>query len=87
MKVLNEYSSHHYWEEYSFDLSYYCPSCGSKGMWIEQGPGDYYLGSDYVCTKCTKSASLVHSGDQTKPDIIEQLKTGKTNTPTTPKGH
>jgi len=31
---------------------YFCPSCWQKTVMNEDGPGDYYAGSDYICVKC-----------------------------------
>ena len=92
MKILNEYpNSHHYIEEYA-KTQYYCPNCGKQEVWNEVGEGDYYLGSDYVCTECNFLLHLDSSGKvgpycmSNVLGIIKQLKTGVTNTPTTRKG-
>lgn len=87
MKVLNEYpDSHHYWEKYE-KSDYFCPCCGSKELWEEQGSGDYYLGVDYVCTNCDTVHTLDNSGNEAKKEIVDQLKTKVTSTPTTKKGN
>lgn len=28
---------------------WYCPKCGAESVWGEQGPGDYYEGSQFMC--------------------------------------
>lgn len=30
----------------------FCPSCGKKELYREDGEGDYYLGSQYFCHSC-----------------------------------
>ncbi len=30
----------------------YCPACGVKACWVERGPGDYYVGPQYICVEC-----------------------------------
>lgn len=91
MKVLNEYvGSHHYVERWE-KCDYFCPNCGKKEVWEEQGGGDYYAGVDYVCVACDHFFYLP-SGTFTRKDknqitILEQLKTGKTNEPTTRPGN
>lgn len=41
MKVLNEYPTHHYWEDYE-KSELFCPNCGIQSVWQEQSEGDYY---------------------------------------------
>lgn len=30
----------------------HCPMCGEKGVWQEDGKGDYYVGSQLMCAAC-----------------------------------
>lgn len=70
---------------HSYDFTYekidqfFCPSCGSKEhMWVETSGGDYYEGSQYVCTNCNNRHHLDHSGLPASEDedfqVIKQLK-------------
>lgn len=36
----------------------FCPNCGGKPVWNEQGPGDYYVGEQYICLKCGYSFTI-----------------------------
>lgn len=40
------------------DDGLYCPLCGAKEVWIEGGPGDYYLGPDHYCGSCGAGFNL-----------------------------
>lgn len=89
MRILNEYPTHHYFETYQRDESIYCPSCGSKGVWVSDG-ADYYQGQEHICTNCNTSFSLPSCSEMTEPrelKIIEQLVNGETYKPTTRKGN
>ncbi len=88
-KVLLEFkNSHHYWEEYK-KTKLYCPNCGDRKVWKEQGVGDYYEGTEHACTDCGFMFTMP-SGQIRKDawgEIPKQLKSGKSNKPTTPKGN
>jgi len=91
MKVLNEYpNSHHYWRSYEkSDL--YCPFCGKKELWREQGSGDYYVGNASVCTECGGTSNLDYCSAGSNyganyAGVLEQLRSGITKKPTTKKG-
>lgn len=89
MKVLNEYpDSHHYFHEYN-KVKWHCPSCGMKDLWTET-VGDYYAGSESICTSCGMT-SYLRDGPHLNKDpnhvgILAQLKSGKTFRPTTKRG-
>lgn len=89
MIVINEYlnsnGGHHYKETF-FESSYFCPSCGQKKLWMCVSGSDYYIGSEYVCTNCSKKCYLDKAGDFAKESILRQLQTGVTDKPTTKKG-
>lgn len=36
----------------------FCPECGKKPVFMDPGPGDYYVGQDYVCATCGASFCL-----------------------------
>lgn len=89
MKILNEYATHHYWDEYRIG-QLFCPNCGKQSVWEEQGSGDYYCGPDYLCISCDHRFSIQGPdkpewGNVTKK--LEQLKSGVTLKPSTPEGH
>lgn len=89
MKVLNEYPTHHYMSEYA-KTGFYCPLCGARDVWREQGAGDYYMGSDHVCTACGSQSFLDGSHECANEvrymNIVEQLRTGVTMEPKTERG-
>lgn len=70
--------------------NFYCPLCGQKEVWRQEGMGDYYNGSDYICIYCGGQSLL--DGCYPGPNQInymnklEQLKTGVTMEPTTKRG-
>lgn len=85
MRVCDEYKTHHYmrvWEK----TDEYCPWCGERQMWSEVGADDYYQGSEYACLNCGRSSYLDLGGSEVSPSILEQLRTGITHEPTTPRG-
>lgn len=34
------------------ETEYYCPNCGEKSVFNEDGDGDYYLGVQFLCVSC-----------------------------------
>lgn len=90
MKVLLEFkNSHHYFEEYEKENNLYCPNCGKKSIWIEQGGGDYYEGANHICTSCRCQFSLPTMStkkDSAWDQITSQLISGKILKPTTERG-
>jgi len=89
MRILNEYPGrHHYWDEFE-KTDYFCPECGAKDVWEEAGPGDYYVGADFVCISCGSDWTMQGPGvskEQNMIGKIEQLKSGVTKAPTTKRG-
>ena len=83
--VTHQYPEHHYqfWHKMT---ERFCPWCGVKGLWVEEGEGDYYAGPQYHCVACNSTAYL-DGGEDARPEIIRQLSTGVTDEPTTPRGH
>lgn len=90
MKVVREYKTHHYISEW-VKSDYYCPNCASKCVWVEDGDGDYYTGPNHVCANCGQGFSLPYgtysNGTETEQKIVDQLRSGTTLKPTTPKGN
>lgn len=39
----------------------YCPMCGAKGVWVEEGEGDYDVGPANYCTFCKQEFSMQDS--------------------------
>jgi hypothetical protein len=90
MLVTNEYENrHHYTERWELEEKIFCPGCGNKTVWVEQSPGDYYLGPDHYCTTCAHRFSLCGPTKLSQANelkILEQLRSGLTHEPTTRKG-
>lgn len=85
---MNEFKNHRHVTEL-LKSKMYCPNCGKQEIWEEQGSGDYYAGVDYVCTACGSKSYLdsVHvPNDSSHAEILEQLRSGITNKPTTKQG-
>lgn len=45
--------SHQYTETWEI-TDYYCPQCGKKEVWRNDG-GDYYIGEQHICAACKRS--------------------------------
>lgn len=87
MKVLNEYpGSHHYIDEFE-KCALYCPGCGHREVWEERGIGDYYLGSEFVCSHCSCNFTIQGPNSKGTEMKAEQLRSGVTREPSTPPGH
>lgn len=89
MRILNEYpGKHHYFDEFE-KTEYFCPQCGAKEVWQEQGAGDYYVGEDWICTACSSIWKMIGPSKITEINDmgkIAQLRQGKTFEPTTKRG-
>lgn len=44
---------------------FFCLFCGVQSVWREEGEGDYYVGSDYLCVACDSGFWL--PGDGRRP--------------------
>lgn len=87
MKVLLEFSTHHYFHTVK-KTKLYCPSCGKRTVWVDESSDDYYLGSNYYCISCNSMHCLdfcVTKMDNPYQMIIEQIKRNECFVPTTPK--
>lgn len=39
--------------DYKFlQTALYCPTCGAQNVWVEDSPGDYYIGPEHRCGSC-----------------------------------
>lgn len=38
--------------------NHYCPSCGKRETWTDNGAGDYYEGPTFLCTNCEIAFTL-----------------------------
>lgn len=54
--------SHKYTENWGF-TDYFCPSCGVKTVW-QADDGDYYVGSELICTSCESSFYMPNGTDK-----------------------
>lgn len=50
--TINYRAGHSYDETWTLDGELYCPNCGKQEVWVEQGPGDYYVGEGHLCGAC-----------------------------------
>jgi len=55
--------SHKYSETWTTDGSLFCPHCGKKEVWVEQGGGDYYVGVQHICTACNWTFHMPNLSD------------------------
>ncbi len=92
MKILQEYKTHHYFSNYD-KSEFFCPNCGKKEVWEEQGAGDYYVGVNFTCISCKHEFNLPffrllkNDNDEMELKIIEQIKSGITNIPISKPGN
>lgn len=85
VKVCHEYAgSHHYMKTFA-KTEHYCPGCGEQQVWVDEGPGDYYLGSDYVCANCCFLCFL-ETSNKADQEVCRQIRDGVTRQPSTPRG-
>jgi hypothetical protein len=54
----------------------FCPQCGIKGVWEEQGPGDWYVGSDYLCQACGSVFTIQghNKADYTDEQVLAEIR-------------
>ena len=76
--------THFYTENWS-KTEYYCPNCGRQYVWEEDGEGDYYVGSQLMCTCCGVEFNLPSGASTSKynQDLqrLAHLREGEANTP------
>jgi predicted RNA-binding Zn-ribbon protein involved in translation (DUF1610 family) len=51
----NHYRAGHSYDERWATTDYHCPACGEKKVWENQSGGDYYVGTQLICTACSFS--------------------------------
>ena len=68
-------AGHSYPEDWSAG-ELFCPQCGMKTVWEEQGPGDYYVGSDYLCESCGSVFTIQgpKKGDYTIEQVLQAIR-------------
>ena len=66
-------AGHSYEFTMKFDDELFCPNCGNKGIWFEDGTGDYYEGVSHYCTSCSFDFTMPSFG-KADEQIINQLK-------------
>ena len=54
--------THKYTESWSF-AEYFCPCCSRYSVYVDNGPGDYYVGEGYVCIDCGASFYMPGGAD------------------------
>jgi hypothetical protein len=47
-----KYEAGHSYQETWELTDLFCPQCGSKTIWHEVSPGDYYVGEQHLCLSC-----------------------------------
>lgn len=62
------YEAGHSYDETWAATHFYCPVCGKQPVWAEQGPGDFYVGSDYLCLACGATFTLPTYSDAPNDD-------------------
>ena len=53
--------SHKYSEGWS-KTNLFCPQCGKREVWANDGPGDYYVDNQYLCLAPTCAATFYLPG-------------------------
>lgn len=61
------YKAGHTYQEKWIEAIVFCPACGTHKVFINNDPGDYYLGVNYHCSSCGSSFNLNLNLDR-KPD-------------------
>lgn len=59
--------------DYEYSLTeLFCPICGNKTVYVDQGYGDYYLGPDHLCITCNSTfAGNINEGQQDDDELKE----------------
>lgn len=89
MKVLNEFKTHHYVDDYE-KTELFCPNCGKQEVWKNQSEGDYYDGPDFICSACGNDFTMHGPDRMTEKNELKkllQLRNGVTFEPSTPRGN
>lgn len=42
----------HAYDELWSETELYCPNCAWPKVWMRDDPGDYYVGEQYLCSRC-----------------------------------
>lgn len=57
VEITIEYPAGHSRTEKWSPTELFCPFCGKRNVWAEDGDGDYYTGVEYICLDCSCSHS------------------------------
>lgn len=57
VKFQNYFGNKNHTKTYEL-TKYYCPSCGKKEVWTDNGAGDYYEGTTFLCTSCETAFTM-----------------------------
>lgn len=52
IEVEIKYPAGHSYPEVYEKTDLYCPGCGDQEVWHEQGMGDFYVGTIFLCASC-----------------------------------
>jgi hypothetical protein len=63
---------HSYQEKWEL-TQWYCPCCGKQFVYQEQGPGDYYVGSEMLCIICNGSFYMPSEPSKTEEKDLNYL--------------
>jgi len=64
--------SHSYDETWELDDDMYCPGCGTQGSVWSAMSGDYYAGSQNICSKCGFQCYNLSEGYRIDKDIQDR---------------
>ena len=67
------YKAGHIYSETWNKVGLHCPGCGVRGVWMRSGPGDYYVGEDYICTNCAHTWNLPGGTRRCDSDEVVRL--------------
>ena len=79
--LVTVYGTSHYYTHGWEHTDFYCPSCGKQEVWVEDGPGDYYAGPDYLCRVCGGGMGCPNHGDRIVTETMRQLQAEKADEP------
>ena len=68
MEIEVKYKAGHSYNETWLKGEYHCPDCGVKGLWEEQGEGDYYVGASFCCHHCGSVFTMQYREGQSYTD-------------------
>lgn len=63
--------SHKYSETWAI-TEWHCPKCGKVEVWEEQSGGDFYVGTQLICSACTFTFHMPHGHEIGTDDADRQ---------------